>query len=151
MLNDVIILGGGYAGMAAGLQVARARRRVLVLDAGLRRNRFASHSHGFLGQDGKDPGDIARQARDQLMAYPSVTWIEEEAVAASAEVNGFTVTLRGGRVEVGRRLVLATGVQDIYPDVPGLRERWGKKVFHCPYCHGYELDGLLGVDRKSVV
>lgn len=145
MLYDVIIVGGGYAGMAAALQVARARRRVLVLDTGLRRNRFASQSHGFLGQDGIDPGEIARQSRDQLLAYPTVTWIEEEAIAARKEEGAFAVTLRGGRVEVGRRLILAAGVKDSLPNVSGMRERWGKGVYHCPYCDGYELDGPLGV------
>lgn len=145
MSHDVIIIGGGYAGMAAALQVARARRRVLVVDAGLRRNRFAAHSHGFLGQDGRDPGEIARQARDQLLLYPTVTWIEEQASAARRSEGGFTITLRDGRIEVGQRLIVAAGVQDTLPEVRGMQDRWGRTVFHCPYCHGYELDGPLGV------
>ncbi len=145
MLHDVIILGGGYAGMAAALQIARARRRVLVIDTGQRRNRFAAHSHGFIGQDGSDPAEIARQARDQILAYPTVTWIRQEAIAARPDARGFVVTLDDGTEQVGRRLILAPGVRDTLPDVPGLQGRWGRSVFHCPYCHGYELDGPLGV------
>jgi thioredoxin reductase len=146
MRHDAIIIGGSYAGMAAALQLARARRSVAVVDAGLRRNRFAAHSHGFLGQDGVAPGEIARQARDQLLAYPSVTWFEGSADTAVAITDGFRVTLAGGVVLEAARLVLATGVADSLPDLPGLAERWGRSVFPCPYCDGYELaQGPLGV------
>jgi thioredoxin reductase len=141
MSHDVIVIGGSYAGMAAALQVARARRKVMVIDAGVRRNRFARHSHGFLGQDGVDPADIAAAARRQLLAYPNLAWLEGEAVRATKDVGGFTVSTRDGRGHHARRLVLALGVTDILPDLPGLQERWGKTIFHCPYCHGYELDG----------
>lgn len=144
--NDCIVIGGGYAGMSAALQLLRARRRVAVVDAGRRRNRFASHSHGFLGQDGADPAEIARIARAQLSAYPTLTWIEGEAVEASGAPDAFRVTLASGEVLHGRRLLLATGVADALPPVPGLDARWGRSVFHCPYCHGYELDlGPVGV------
>ena len=112
MHYDVIVLGGGYAGMAAALQVARARRSVLVIDVGLRRNRFASHSHGFLGQDGSEPGEIARHARAQLMAYPTVTWFEDTAITARHEADGFAITLKEGQPMVGRRLIMALGVKD---------------------------------------
>lgn len=142
---DVIVLGGSYAGMAAALQVARARRSVLVIDAGLRRNRFVSHSHGFLGQDGGEPGEIARNARAQLMAYPTVTWFEDTAITARHEADGFAITLKEGQPMVGRRLIMALGVKDTLPSVPGIQERWGQSVFHCPYCHGYEIKGPLGV------
>ncbi len=145
MLHDVIVIGGSYAGMAAALQVARARRRVLVIDAGLRRNRFAAHSHGFLGQDGSAPDEIARQARQQLMAYPTVTWIEGTAIAAERAADGFAVTMKEARSVAGQRLILALGVSDTLPNVRGMRERWGRSVFHCPYCHGYEIEGPLGV------
>jgi thioredoxin reductase len=141
MVHDVIVVGGSYAGMAAALQVARARRKVLVIDAGVRRNRFATHAHGFLGQDGVDPATIAAQARSQLLAYPNLSWVEGtvvDAVAAGAE---FALTTGDGRAFAARRLVLALGVTDVLPGVPGLAERWGRFVFHCPYCHGYELDG----------
>jgi thioredoxin reductase len=143
---DVIVAGGSYAGMAAALQLARARRKVLVVDAGQRRNRFAHESHGFLTRDGEAPGEIAAKAREQLLAYPTVTWLDGKAAAASGKADGFSVTLQDGKTHNARRLILATGIVDVLPDVPGLAERWGKTVFHCPYCHGYELNqGRLGV------
>ncbi|WP_210529924.1 NAD(P)/FAD-dependent oxidoreductase [Rubellimicrobium arenae] len=138
---DVIAIGGSYAGMAASLQLLRARRSVLVIDAGQQRNRFARHSHGFLGQDGADPAGIARTARRQLEAYQTLTWVEGRAVAASGRRDEFTVSTDDGQVHEGRRILLATGVSDQLPEIPGLAERWGRTVFHCPYCHGYELNG----------
>ncbi len=146
MHYDVIVIGGSYAGMAAALQLIRARRSVLVIDAGERRNRFASHSHGFLGQDGVDPGEIAANARRQLEAYPTLRWREERAQAVSGQVDDFTVTSADGKLHQGRRILLATGVADQLPPVDGLVERWGLAVFHCPYCHGYEIgEGRIGV------
>ncbi|MBK1837719.1 NAD(P)/FAD-dependent oxidoreductase [Azospirillum sp. YIM B02556] len=150
MSYDAIIVGGSYAGIAAALQLARARRRVLVIDEGIRRNRFAQHSHGFLGQDGRPPGDIAAEARDQLMRYPTVTWETGRAEGAERTDKGFRVTDADGRVHAGRRLLLAVGVIDDLPAIPGLAERWGRSVFHCPYCHGYELmQGRIGVVAVS--
>ncbi|MBI0537105.1 NAD(P)/FAD-dependent oxidoreductase [Roseomonas sp. KE2513] len=150
MLHDVIIVGGSYSGMAAALQLARARKDVAVVDAGQRRNRFAEASHGFLGQDGQPPGAIAAQARAQLLSYPTVTWVEGKAVAATAEEGQFRVTLETGEERTARRLLLATGVVDNLPDVPGLQERWGRGVYQCPYCDGYELNqGHLGVLATS--
>lgn len=146
MDHDVIIVGGSYSGMAAGLQLLRARRRVLVIDAGVRRNRFASHAHGFLTQDGTPPDVIAAKAREQLEAYPTLDWREGKAIAARKIDGGFEVEIEGGDTVTARRLILALGVTDTLPDIEGLEERWGKHVFHCPYCHGYELDqGRIGV------
>lgn len=140
MQQDVIIIGGSYAGMAAALQLLRARRRVLIIDEGIRRNRFASHSHGFLGQDGIDPAEIAGAARAQLLAYPTLTWIDGRAETAAGKKDAFVVATRGGAPYEGRRLLFATGVSDGLPEIEGLAERWGKSAFHCPYCHGYELN-----------
>jgi thioredoxin reductase len=146
MHYDVIAIGGSYAGMAAALQLVRARRSVLVIDAGARRNRFASHSHGFLGQDGVDAGELAANARRQLETYPTLSWIEGRVEGVSGQVDGFTVTTANGESHQGRRILLAVGVADQLPPVTGLAERWGKAVFHCPYCHGYELgEGRIGV------
>ena len=145
MSHDVIVIGGSYAGMAAALQLLRARRKVLVIDAGQRRNRFAEESHGFLGQDGVDPAEIAYKAREQLLAYPTLTWVEGLADRAEGEKDAFAVTTAGGVRHDGRRLLFATGVSDALPAIEGLGERWGKSVFHCPYCHGYELNqGRIG-------
>ncbi|UOV04881.1 NAD(P)/FAD-dependent oxidoreductase [Pseudoxanthomonas mexicana] len=143
---DVIVIGGSYAGMAAALQLVRARRSVLVIDAGKRRNRAASHSHGFLSQDGADPAVIASTARTQLEAYPTLSWVDDHVVKASGSRDAFTVETSEGEAYGARRLLLATGVSDTLPDIEGLAERWGTSVFHCPYCHGYELDqGQIGV------
>ncbi|MCB1448460.1 MAG: NAD(P)/FAD-dependent oxidoreductase [Rhizobiaceae bacterium] len=151
---DAAIVGGSYAGLSAALQLARARRRLLVFDEGRRRNRFAAHSHGFLGQDGRDPSEIASDARSQLLAYPNVTWCDERVEAVARQPTGFALTGAGGSHHEARTLVLATGIVDRLPDVPGLAERWGRAVFHCPYCHGYELDrgriGVLAVSELSM-
>jgi thioredoxin reductase len=138
---DAIVVGGSYAGLSAAMQLARARRSVLVIDAGQPRNRFAEAGHGFFGQDGRAPAAILATGREQVLAYPTVQFIEGEAIQASGSDDGFTVTLADGSMHAAARLVLATGVVDELPDVPGLRERWGVSVLHCPYCHGYEVAG----------
>ena len=152
MVHDVIIVGGSYAGLSAGLQLARARRKVLMIDAGQRRNRFAATSHGFLGQDGQSPNVIAAEGRSQLMEYPTVTWVQDSVITALAQQGGFSVRTQCNGEFKARRLILATGVVDELPAIEGLQERWGTRVFHCPYCHGYELDqGRIGVLATSAL
>ncbi|ALX14110.1 thioredoxin reductase [Burkholderia cepacia JBK9] len=145
--HEVIVVGGSFAGLSAAMQLARARRRVLVIDAGQPRNRFAEHAHGFFGQDGKPPAQIVAEATAQLAAYPTVQLIEGEAHTAERDANGrFHVTLADGGRASADRLILATGIRDELPALPGLAERWGVSVLHCPYCHGYEVSGQrLGV------
>jgi thioredoxin reductase len=154
MRHDAIIVGGSFAGLAAALYVARARRKVCIVDAGSPRNRFATHSHGFFGQDGSDPAAMLAAARAQVAAYPTASFVDGEAVSAAREPDGFSVTLASGDVLEGARLVLAFGVSDELPAIPGLPERWGRSVLHCPYCHGYELSdrrlGVLNVTPMSV-
>ena len=145
MQIDIAVIGGSYAGLSAALQLARARRQVLVVDAGQRRNRFVDDAggsaHGFLTQDGSTPAAIAAQAKRQLLLYPTVRWLDGVADDARAEPDGrFSFDVAGTRIRAGR-VILATGVRDELPPVPGLAERWGRSVFHCPYCHGYELGG----------
>jgi thioredoxin reductase len=148
---EVVVVGGSWAGLAAALQLARARRRVLVVDAGRPRNRFAHASHGFLGQDGRAPAAILETARAEVLAYPTAEFRADEVTHARADAAGppggaFALTLASGATVGARRLVLATGVVDELPELPGLRERWGVTVLHCPYCHGYEVrDRRLGV------
>lgn len=154
METDFAIIGGSYAGLSAALQLARARQRVTVVDAGLRRNRFAASSHGFLGQDGRPPGDIAEDARQQLLRYPDVQWIPAQALSARRldghKDAGFELLLSSPEPIRARRLILALGVVDELPEVEGLAERWGRGVYHCPYCHGYELEnGPIGVLAAS--
>ena len=155
MLHDAIIVGGSFAGLSAALQLARARRQVLVIDAGLPRNRFASESHGVLGHDGKPGSQVLAEARQQLLAYPTVQVFNGRVSRVDSGEAGFVVEAEGGmRWFTGRRLLLATGVADVLPEIPGLQERWGKTVVHCPYCHGYEIGGgaigVLGTGPMSV-
>lgn len=146
MQHDVVIVGGAFAGLAAATYLARARRRVCVIDAGQPRNRFADASHGFLGFDGSDPASILATARGQLAAYPTVTMIEAEAMEARALGDGFAVSLSTGEAVSARKAILAFGLRDTLEPVPGLQARWGKSVLHCPYCHGFEFaDRRLGV------
>lgn len=150
MSHDTIVVGGSWAGLSAAMQLARARRRVLVVDAGRPRNRFAHASQGFLGQDGRAPAAIQADARAQVLAYPTAKFLEGEAEHARRAEDGFEVVLASGETFRAPRLVLATGVVDELPEVEGLRERWGVTVLHCPYCHGYEVaDGRLGVLATS--
>lgn len=152
MNYEVVIIGGSYAGMSAGMQLARARRSVLVIDAGRRRNRYAAVSHGFLTQDGKPPDVLAAEGRAQLQAYPSVTWLDAHAGRAERTKDGFLVSLDSAPSVTGQRIILATGVTDQLPNLSGLAERWGRHVFHCPYCHGYELQqGRIGVLASSAL
>jgi thioredoxin reductase len=146
MNYDAIVIGGSFAGLSAAMQIARALRPVCVIDAKSPRNRFATASHGFFGQDGARPADMIRQAREKLCAYPSVTVVAGEAASARAVEGGYDVELASGDRLSARKLVLAYGVSDVLPDLPGISVRWGKSVLHCPYCHGYEFAGKrLGV------
>lgn len=152
--TEFAVIGGSYAGLSAALQLARARREVLVVDAGQRRNRFVDAAggtaHGFLSRDGVAPGVIAAEARRQLLRYPTVRWLDGLAEDARQGDDG-RLAFRVGAQEVeAARLLLATGVRDELPAVEGLAERWGRSVFHCPYCHGYELEaGPIGIIASS--
>lgn len=154
MKHDAIIVGGSFAGLAAATYLARGRRDVAVIDAGAPRNRFAPHSHGFLGSDGVPPGDILARAREQLAAYPTTTFARGEAASVERGSDGFAVTLGSGEVMTGGKLILAFGINDVLPEIPGLAERWGQSVIHCPYCHGYEFAGqrlgVLGMSANSL-
>lgn len=150
MTFDTIIIGGSFAGLSAALYLARARRSVLVLDTGTPRNRFAAVAHGFFAQDGSDPRVMLEIMRGQVMAYPTVQFRDLKALDAAPYEDGFRVTLENGVTMTGAKLVLAFGVSDILPELPGLAERWGSSVVHCPYCHGYEFGGgQLGVLNLS--
>lgn len=135
---DVIVVGGSFAGLSAAMQLARARRRILVVDAGRPRNRFARASHGFLGQDGVAPAEIMREASTQLLLYPSVDFAQLEATGVAKNDGSFVVSLSDGAEVRTRKLVLATGVADTLP-LDSMIPRWGVSVLHCPYCHGYEV------------
>jgi thioredoxin reductase len=150
MRHDAIIVGGSFAGLSAALYIARARRSVCIIDTGSPRNRFSAQSHGFLAHDGSEPGTILATARAQVAAYPTATFVEAEATSAASQPDTFSITLATGDVLESRRLVLAFGISDELPTIPGLVERWGTSVLHCPYCHGFEFsDRRLGVLHLS--
>ncbi len=144
---DCVVVGGGVAGLSAALALGRARRRTLVLDRDGQSNRVADHVGGLLGHDGTPPAELYARAREQLAAYPAVVLRSAEALDARAEGDGFVVVLGDDGDEVRTRaLILATGMDYEVPDVPGFREHWGRAVFHCPFCHGWEVR-----DRPLVV
>jgi thioredoxin reductase len=144
--RDCVIIGGGVAGLSAALVLGRARRWTLLLDRGGQSNRVAAHVGGLLGQEGRPPEELYSLARDQLALYDTVAIRDSEAVDARAEGDGFVVVLAGGDEIPTRAIVLAIGMEYEVPDLPGFRERWGGAVFHCPFCHGWEVR-----DRPLVV
>ncbi|SJM61024.1 NAD(P)/FAD-dependent oxidoreductase [Gulosibacter sp. 10] len=146
---DAIVVGGSAAGLSAALMLGRARRRVLVLDAGSPRNRFAEHMHGVLGNEGTPPSELVRKGRDEAAQY-GVRFAEGRADSVEELPRGLRVVDEAGAAHDARSLVVATGIDDELPEIPGLAERWGESVLHCPYCHGWEVaDGRLGVLATS--
>ncbi|MGO1318600.1 MAG: FAD-dependent oxidoreductase [Cellulomonadaceae bacterium] len=146
---DVIIGGGGPAGLSAALLLGRSRRRVLVIDAGSPRNRFAAHMHGVLGQEGLPPGELLDRGRAEAAGY-GVEFVSESLERVERHGDVLRVVTTDGSLRSTRALVVATGLRDELPDVPGIAERWGTTVLHCPYCHGWEVrDQHLGVLTTS--
>lgn len=147
---DVVVVGGGAAGLSAALVLGRARRRVAVVDSGSPRNAPATHMQGFLSRDGLPPAELLSIGRGEVDRY-GVDRIDGEVVEITA---GLTVVLADGSSLAARRILLATGAVDQLPDISGARERWGRDFLHCPYCHGWEVRdepiGVVGTDVLSV-
>lgn len=142
---DVVVIGGGAAGLSGALALARSRRSVLVVDSGEPRNAPAAHMHNVLGHDGRPPADLYAAGRAEVAGY-GAELTSGRADAATRDGDGFRVILDDGRAVRARRLLVTTGLVDELPDVPGLAGRWGRDVAHCPYCHGWELrDQRIGV------
>lgn len=145
---DVIIVGGSYSGLAAGMALGRSLRKVLILDSGLPCNRQTPHSHNFITHDGKTPAAIASLARQQLEPYETVSLINDLAIAGTKALHGFDIRTSSGATYHTKKLIFATGIRDILPPIDGLAACWGITVIHCPYCHGYEVrntkTGILG-------
>lgn len=145
---DVIIVGGSYSGLAAGMALGRSLRQVLILDSGLPCNRQTPHSHNFITHDGKTPAEIASLARHQLERYDTVRLINDLAISGTKTLNGFDIQTSSGAIYHAKKLIFATGIKDILPPIDGLSACWGITVIHCPYCHGYEVrntkTGILG-------
>lgn len=146
---DVVVVGGGAAGLNGALMLARSRRTVVVIDAGEPRNAPAAGVHGLLARDGVTPAELLERGREEVRGYGGHV-VSGEVVDAVREDDGFTVRLADGRTVDARRLLVTTGLTDELPEVPGLRERWGRDVVHCPYCHGWEVrDHAIGVLASS--
>lgn len=143
---DIAVIGGGAAGLSAALVLSRARRRVLVIDAGSPRNAPAAHMQGFLSRDGLPPSELLTIGREEVRAYGGLLYDGTVEGILNNGAAGFDVELSDGHAISARRLLVATGLRDELPDIPGLHERWARDVLHCPYCHGYEVrDRRLGV------
>ena len=152
MDHEVVIVGGSFAGLAAALQLARARRSVLVVDSGKARNRFSHAAHGILGHDGRSPAEIRRLGREQLLAYPTASVVNATVDRIEGEADAFYVVLGDGQTIRVRRIILAHGVTDTLPDIDGLAACWGVSVLHCPYCDGFEnADRRIGVLINDVL
>jgi thioredoxin reductase len=145
---EVLIIGGSYAGLSAGMALGRSLRNVLIIDSGKPCNKQTPHSHNFITQDGQTPEAIAAKARSQVLAYPTVQIIHDKAVQANRKADRFEITTVEGKIIYTKKLLIATGITDLMPDIPGFAECWGISVLHCPYCHGYEVNnkklGILG-------
>jgi thioredoxin reductase len=145
---DVIIVGGSYSGLAAGMALGRALRQVLIIDSGKPCNLKTPYSHNFLTQDGKTPEKIISLARKQVEMYDSVSLIKGLATGGTLSENGLEIQIYSGETFMAKKIIFASGIRDIMPDIEGYAECWGTSVLHCPYCHGYEVrnekTGILG-------
>ena len=145
---DVIIVGGSYSGLAAGMALGRALRHVLIIDAGEPCNRQTPHSHNFITHDGKTPKEIATLARQQVEKYETVKFFSGLATNGVKTENGFEIQTQSGETFKAKKIIFAAGIKDIMPNIEGYAECWGISVLHCPYCHGYEvrneITGILG-------
>lgn len=136
---DVIIIGGSYAGLSAAMSLGRSLRDVLIIDSGKPCNRQTPHSHNFITQDGEKPEVIAEKAKVQVLNYDSVKFHNDLAISGRKTEKGFQITTQAGLVLEAKRLIFATGIRDIMPEIKGFADCWGISVIHCPYCHGYEF------------
>ncbi|HEX2609161.1 MAG TPA: NAD(P)/FAD-dependent oxidoreductase [Flavisolibacter sp.] len=138
---DVIVVGGSYSGLAAGMSLGRALKKTLLIDSGKPCNRQTPRSHNFLTRDGSTPKVIADVAREQLQQYDSVHFFQGTAIRAGKTEKGFEVQTDSGALFTAQKLIFATGIKDLFPPLEGFAECWGISVIHCPYCHGYEVRG----------
>lgn len=151
---EVIIIGGSYAGLSAAMALGRSLRTVLIIDSGLACNLQTPHSHNFITQDGAKPAEIAEIAKKQVLAYSSVTFLEDIAIAGEKLKDGFLVRTSSKKLFKAKKLIFATGITDIMPNIKGFSDCWGISIVHCPYCHGYELrnrkTGILADAEKAM-
>jgi thioredoxin reductase len=140
---DIIIIGGSYSGLSAAMALGRSLRNVLIIDHGKPCNRQTPHSHNFVTHDGKTPGKIAKLAKEDVEKYETVRFYNGRVVKTAKTTEGFEIEGSVGEKFHAKKLILASGVKDIMPDIPGFAECWGISVIHCPYCHGYEVKNQI--------
>lgn len=157
---DVIIIGGSYSGLSAAMSLGRSLRQVLIIDSGLPCNRQTPYSHNFITQDGEKPAVISAKAKLQVALYKTVHFYNGLAIEAVKKENGFEIKTESGEVFSSRKILFATGVKDLLPDIKGFADCWGISVLHCPYCHGYEVknektaiiaNGEMGFDFAKLI
>jgi thioredoxin reductase len=136
---EVIIIGGSYSGLSAAMTLGRSLRNVLIIDSGLPCNRQTPHSHNFITQDGATPSEISQEAKSQVLKYDTIHFIEDKAVKGRKTDHSFHIHTESGKEFEAKKLIFATGIKDIMPEIKGLSDCWGISVVHCPYCHGYEI------------
>ena len=142
MYSDVIIIGGGFAGTAAAITLARANRNIQLIDSGAPRNRFSDHAHGILGLDGVSPTELLERGHAEVNKFGgAITHATVESLSRPSEQAPWQVSLTDGTLLESRHVLVATGLTDKLPEVPGLSDLWGTRLFHCPYCHGHEVRG----------
>jgi thioredoxin reductase len=141
MMYDVIIVGGSYAGLQTAMSLGRALRNVLVIDSGKPCNRQTPHSHNFITQDGETPQAVAAKAKEQVKQYATIQFAKGKVINAVARDSTFELSTEAGEHYQARKVLFATGIKDVMPEIPGFAECWGISVIHCPYCHGYEVRG----------
>lgn len=150
---DVIIIGGSYSGLSAAMALGRSLRTILILDSGKPCNIQTPKSHNFITQDGKKPADIAKVALEQVLNYDTVVFKKQKALTARKTETGFEITTESDTFSA-KKIIVATGIKDIFPDIKGLKECWGISVIHCPYCHGYEFKhqktGIMANGDKAI-
>jgi thioredoxin reductase len=145
-LYDIIIIGGSFAGLSAALSLGRSRRSVLIIDSGNPCNKAAPEAHNFITHDGRPPAEISAQARQQILKYPTVAFMDGLVENVIPKGDFFEVETADGQSFISRKLLFATGVTDLIPNIPGFAESWGKSILHCPYCHGFE-----NISKKTAV
>jgi thioredoxin reductase len=138
---EVIIIGGSYAGLSAAMSLGRAVRQILVIDSGKPCNIQTPHSHNYLTRDGSTPSEIKQIAVEQVLSYPTVQLKTDKVAAVSGQHGKFEIITESGEQYTAKKILLATGIRDILPSIPGFSESWGISIIHCPYCHGYEYRG----------
>lgn len=136
---DVIIIGGSYAGLSAAMALGRSLREVLIIDSEKPCNQQTPKSHNFITQDGVAPGEISAIAKKQVLEYKTVEFLKDLAVSAKKKKNDFNITTKSNGDFIGKKLIFATGIKDMIPEIKGFKECWGISMIHCPYCHGYEF------------